>query len=94
MRDPKRIDGLLSRLKASWLVQSDMRLGQLLEAAAQLDGAELFYVEDEELLRKLERLVGGAPGIKREPAQDAHAQAHVHAQAPRGSRMRPRGSRA
>lgn len=51
MRDPKRIDPFLKRLSAVWKANPDLRLGQLVVNAL---GPDPFYVEDDDLLRRLE----------------------------------------
>ena len=69
MREPERIDRILSLIKAFWMSHPDMRLGQLLDYLAyewadhqdKTLGAippDVFYFEDkqlEEILRELLR---------------------------------------
>ena len=55
MRDPKRIDPMLAALKELWVKYPDMRLCQLMLAASGL--RDPFYLEDDEFLTKLERMV-------------------------------------
>jgi hypothetical protein len=55
MRDPSRIDTVLDAVRAAWVAEPDLRLGQLLYAAvASADKntppcPRLFYIEDDEL---------------------------------------------
>lgn len=66
MRDPKRIDSVLQMLRTVWEQQPDLRLGQLLVIAARPKEPcpEVFYMEDEALMRELlhyrETLTSGA----------------------------------
>ena len=56
MRDPRRISGILQTLGEYWRDTPDIRLGQLLlgAVAPSTPCPELFYIEDEELLSKLQ----------------------------------------
>lgn len=54
MRDPKRIDKTLEVVRSYWHAFPDQRLGQLLHNAADFVGIDLFYVEDDVLIRGLE----------------------------------------
>lgn len=61
MRDPARINPTLSAIAEIWERHPDLRLGQLLSAAADYArngrrGPDLFQMEDGELLRGLEIL--------------------------------------
>ena len=56
MRDPKRISNLLARLEKVWVAYPDLRLGQLISNTAK-DEFTLFYIEDEELIEKMEGMV-------------------------------------
>jgi len=61
MRDPKRIAGLLKVLEEFWRGEPDLRLGQLIVVAARYSGRnvvcqEIFYLEDEDMLRGIEEL--------------------------------------
>ena len=47
MRDPKRIDRIMTKLKCYWMLHPDLRLGQIV-ANALGDGG-VFYKEDEVL---------------------------------------------
>ncbi len=57
MRDPQRIDRLLSELRAAWVADPDLRLGQLITIAAHPTEPQplIFYVEDDLLLEGLRR---------------------------------------
>ena len=50
-RDPARIDRVLAAIREAWLAQPDSRLGQLLVNTVPMIEANLFFVEDETLLR-------------------------------------------
>ena len=51
MRDPKRIDVVLAKIREEWTKYPDLRLMQLLVNV--LGVGDHFYVEDEEFLAKL-----------------------------------------
>ncbi len=60
-RDPKRITGLLKVLEDTWRKNPDLRLAQIIVSAASLSGKkvvcpEIFYLEDEDLLRGIEKM--------------------------------------
>lgn len=60
MRAPNRIYMILSRLTCAWMEIPDMRLGQLLCNVAShynYDAGHLFYMEDDELIEKIEEYV-------------------------------------
>lgn len=58
MRDPKRIDIILNRIKEIWNKYPDLRLGQLI-ANVISDDSVLYMLEDEELVRSLEDFYSG-----------------------------------
>jgi hypothetical protein len=53
MRDPARIEAVLSAIKEAWVRHPDLRLGQLLVIATkpQEPCPEVFYIEDEQLVQ-------------------------------------------
>ena len=55
MRDPERIDLVLTELAGYWKSNPDMRLGQILVILAQPSTAcpDVFYMEDDLLLDRL-----------------------------------------
>jgi len=53
MRDPKRIERVLTSLRAQWQQHPDWRLGQLLVNLAK-DEKRVFQVEDDEWIRLLQ----------------------------------------
>lgn len=53
MRDPKRIDSILNRIKQIWNKYPDLRLGQLIINVIS-DDSILYMLEDEEMIRSLE----------------------------------------
>ena len=59
MRDPKRIEPVLAKIRQIWLTYPDLRLGQLLENV--FPDRELYYVEDDEPLEALRVYYEGAP---------------------------------
>jgi len=59
MRDPNRIDLIMEKLTKIWKLHPDWRLCQLLYNVTISTGwkqKDLFYFEDDELLKKLNRL--------------------------------------
>lgn len=58
MRDPKRIDRILQEISNIWHKYPDMRLGQLIGNV--LEGAALYYVEDDGLVNALKDTYEGA----------------------------------
>lgn len=56
MRDPARIEPVLDAIRRVWEQSPDLRLGQLLVNAVNPPEPcpELFYIEDEKLVRKVE----------------------------------------
>jgi uncharacterized protein YihD (DUF1040 family) len=57
MRDPKRIKTILKAVESEWSRSPDLRLGQLLANLLRL-GEDIFYLEDEILLKRLRELPG------------------------------------
>lgn len=49
MRDPERIDRILTLLEQIWRDGPDLRLGQILANANDRLGERLFYFEDDQL---------------------------------------------
>jgi uncharacterized protein YihD (DUF1040 family) len=60
MRDPERIDRMIQLLRDTWSQVPDWRLTQLVINASdtQHDCGPVFYLEDDELERRLQRLLG------------------------------------
>lgn len=56
MRDPARIDGVLAALRVAWGENPDLRLGQLIAAAADSD--DPYYIEDNDLAVRLWKMTG------------------------------------
>ena len=52
MRDPNRITTACNKLAAIWSEYPDLRLGQLILNV--IDGTPLYYIEDNDLLNRLE----------------------------------------
>ena len=57
VRNPKRIGEFCDRLKSAWATVPDMRFGQLV-AILQSAGGDLFYLEDDEVLKLIEQKIG------------------------------------
>jgi hypothetical protein len=58
MRDPARIDTILEQLREVWMLNPDLRLGQLVYNAARMRDpnlADVFNIEDEALSKGLRR---------------------------------------
>lgn len=61
MRDPKRIRKFCNRLATAWEMHPDWRFGQLMSnvfAYIQEDGKDPFFLEEEEMIRYIERVTG------------------------------------
>ncbi len=60
-RSPERIPVIVAQLKALWLASPEQRLGQLLVNAMRTQVGEptpdLFYVEDDQLIQYIGRLL-------------------------------------
>ena len=63
MRNPARIDPILRLIGEAWKRSPDLRLGQIIvNAVRPVDPcSEVFYVEDDILLRKIEELLTRNP---------------------------------
>ena len=58
MRDPNRIAHLLVLLGRLWKQSPDLRFAQIIEILkSKLGTDDMFYVEDEDLIKLLERMV-------------------------------------
>lgn len=64
MRDPNRINIVIEALRAKWLANPDLRLGQLIinlcrkydngeEVSAEMEGSFIFHLEDDHWLERL-----------------------------------------
>lgn len=53
MRDPKRIYTIADDLTHCWIKSPDLRLGQIISNVMRSCGTDLFYIEDEDLIRKI-----------------------------------------
>ncbi len=51
MRDIKRIEPLLDKLKELWLSSPDLRFGQMIYILQQQSKIDLFNIEDDEWLK-------------------------------------------
>lgn len=59
MRDKKRIRAFCSRLADAWEQFPDLRLVQLI-AFAEMGGRDPYYMEDEELIGLIEKIIKNA----------------------------------
>jgi len=68
MRDPARIDAILSKLREIWMQDPDMRFGQLVynlywempeTRKMGMTGIDMFYVEDDPFERRLAEVISG-----------------------------------
>jgi len=57
MRSPKRIPNVLAKLGDLWKYAPDLRLGQLFNNVQRAEGNDLFYYEDEDLLKAIDRFL-------------------------------------
>lgn len=66
MRDPNRIDPMLQAIAEAWKQCPDLRLGQLIVNAVNpgCPAPEVFYMEDDELVRRIEALIEMAKSHK------------------------------
>ncbi len=55
MRDPKRIERILGKLRQLWLSNPDQRLGQLVENLANQPNA--FFIEDDRMEKKIDEVL-------------------------------------
>lgn len=60
MRDPSRIDEILSAIREYWMKNPDLRLGQIIANSKRAYDGRLncdpFYIEDDKLIEGLSRL--------------------------------------
>ena len=54
-RDPKRINKILSTLKTYWKCNPDMRLGQILHNMSVDLNIDIFFLEDDDLKKALDK---------------------------------------
>lgn len=54
MRDVKRIPEVLDKIKKIWLNYPDLRLCQLLENVKPKNLYDMYYIEDEDLIKLLD----------------------------------------
>jgi len=59
MRDPNRIYNIANDLICLWMKYPDLRLGQLISNAMDGCGSSLFYIEDDELIERIKKYLGG-----------------------------------
>ena len=61
MRDPNRIGPILKELGELWKTHPDLRLGQLIMAAADDRSPDIFYLEDDAIITNLKRVLPRRP---------------------------------
>lgn len=54
MRDPKRINPIIERLRALWLSQPDLRFSQLFINIINTTAPDIFYLEDDKFEEMVE----------------------------------------
>lgn len=59
MRDPARIYPFLNKFAELWMTVPDWRFGQLVSNLQRWEDNDLFYVEDNDFLKKLEVMLKG-----------------------------------
>ncbi len=57
MRNPKRIENLLDKLKELWLSAPDLRFGQLIFILKQKSKIDMFEIEDDEWLEIIKNFI-------------------------------------
>lgn len=55
MRDPKRIPIAMDYIMHMWEKYPDLRLGQLISNAMHGSSVDLFYIEDDELVGRIQK---------------------------------------
>ena len=67
-REPERIDRMIELLREAWHLFPDFRLTQLVINASDTrhDCGPLFYLEDDKMEEKLQRLINGRRGNLRD----------------------------
>jgi len=55
MRDPNRIPTILAALGEYWMNHPDLRLGQIVSNAAASERMDVFFVEDDVMLARLQK---------------------------------------
>lgn len=59
MRDPARIYPFLNKIAELWMTVPDWRFGQLVNNLQGWEKNDLFYVEDDDFLKRLEVMLKG-----------------------------------
>jgi hypothetical protein len=58
MGDTKRIDRILSKIRAIWVLYPNMRLGQIMKTVGQINVVgDIFYLDDELLEKRLDDFI-------------------------------------
>ena len=59
MRDINRIDKICNELSKIWKLIPDWRLGQLFVNPQRWEGHDLFFIEDDDLIKELKNFIIG-----------------------------------
>ena len=65
MRDLERIPEILNKIGKIWKEYPDLRLGQLISNMSDRSPWPLFYIEDDELIERLEEFYDGIRYVAR-----------------------------
>ena len=65
MRDPARIDPMLRKLRTAWKLNPDLRLGQLVNWVAKLNGGIPHLLEDDVMETNLDRYLSDHSAVDR-----------------------------
>lgn len=57
MRNPERIPVIIEKFKEYWLLNPDLRFGQIVENMKHDFNCDFFYVEDDKFEAELDRLL-------------------------------------
>lgn len=57
MRDINRIDIFCQQLAKEWKKVPDMRFGQLFNNIQKYNNSDLFYIEEDEMIEKIENFI-------------------------------------
>lgn len=74
-RDPKRIPIVLEAIKKLWEIEPNLRLGQLVYVLTQfyeINEKDTYYIEDDELIKKIIKALKIKHGIRWEPTKKSH----------------------
>lgn len=58
MRDPNRIPEILAEIEKVWKANPDLRFTQMIVNVMQINGSDLYYIEDWSFIDKLKEVYG------------------------------------